>query len=139
MALFKRILLFLISLVCIIVFFSVTTSSYAENIFSKDGIGAGTRSCNNFLASTSQVSDNELTKEQLFRRVEFIQWAYGFLTALNIQYEATSKNIKDLSKYKDTEVFYNNLLSGCNFIKEKYDYDDFAIAISLTFTTLEDS
>ena len=57
----------------------------------------------------------------------------------NIQYEATSKKIKDLSKYKDTDFFYNNLLSGCDFIKEKYDYDDFAIAISLTFTTLEDS
>ena len=81
MALIKRILVFLLSLVCIIIFFSVTTSSYAVSY--PVGAGRGTLDCGYFIETTTQLDeDGELDGRSYIYRLEYVQWAYGFLTAI---------------------------------------------------------
>ena len=59
MALIKLILIFLLSQVCIIVFFSVTTSSYALPY--PAGAGRGTLDCDHFIETTNQTHSNIFT------------------------------------------------------------------------------
>ena len=57
------------------------------------GLGIGTRSCIHFLDETNEYHDDGTLKSvALFKRLEYLQWAYGFIYALNIRhYELDSK------------------------------------------------
>ena len=135
MALIKRILVFLLSLVCIIVFFSVTTSLYADEI--KAGLGIGTRTCNDFVYQTVEINDSgELTEKALMNRLEYLQWANGFMTALNIRHYEKHKKFKDMNAVKRFNDLYNEIIVSCNFIKEDKGYIDFSIATFVVFDAL---
>ena len=59
------------------------------------GLGVGTRTCSNFIIETVEIGDNgDLTERALKRRLIYLQWANGFMTALNIRH------------YEDTQYFF---------------------------------
>ena len=70
MALIKLVLIFLLSQVCIIVFFSVTTSSNALPY--PAGAGRGTLDCDHFIETTNQIDDDgELSGRSYIYRSQF--------------------------------------------------------------------
>ena len=138
MALIKRILVFLLSLVCIIVFFSVTTSSYAISF--PAGAGRGTLDCEQFIESTNQINeDGELSGRSFIYRLEYVQWAYGFFTAFNIRHYEKNNTFKDLRPIADKDVgyedIYNKLVVACEEVKIEDD-SNFAMAVYLIFINL---
>ena len=51
------------------------------------GLGVGTRTCSNFIIETVEIGDDgDLTERALKSRLVYLQWANGFMTALNIRY-----------------------------------------------------
>ena len=80
MALVKRIVLFLITLLFINILLFGATNGFAKNTM---GLGIGTRSCNDFIYQTVEMSDNgELTDRALMTRLEYLQWANGFMNGM---------------------------------------------------------
>ena len=142
MALIKLILVFLLSQVCIIVFFSVTTSSYALPY--PAGAGRGTLDCGHFIETTTQIDeDGELSGRSYIHRLEYVQWAYGFLTAFNIRYYEKNDTFKDLTpvsgKGVGYEDMYNKLVSSCRYLDSQLIIEDeknFGMAVYSIFSNL---
>ena len=138
MALIKLVLIFLLSQVCIIVFFSVTTSSYALPY--PAGAGRGTLDCDHFIDTTNQIDDDgELSGRSYIHRLEYVQWAFGFFTAFNIRHYEKTNTFKDLRPVAGKDVgyddMYNKLVTACDQIKTEED-GNFGMAVYLIFTNL---
>ena len=131
MALLGRILFFILILLLII---TAGTSLYAKDTM---GLGIGTRSCNDFIYQTVDMSDNgELTDRALMTRLEYLQWANGFMTALNIRHYEKNNQFKNMSEVKKFNDLYNQIVSSCHFIKEDGNHTDFSIATYVVFDSL---
>ena len=138
MALIKLILVFLLSQVCIIVFFSVTTSSYALPY--PAGAGRGTLDCDHFIETTNQIDDDgELSGRSYIYRLEYVQWAFGFFTAFNIRHYEKTNTFKDLRPVAGKDVgyedMYNKLVTACDQIKTEEDAN-FGMAVYSIFSNL---
>ena len=138
MTLIKRILVFLLSLVCIIVFFSVTTSSYALPY--PAGAGRGTLDCDHFIDTTNQIDDDgDLSGRSYIYRLEYVQWAFGFFTAFNIRHYEKTNTFKDLRPVAGKEIgyedMYNKLVTACDQIKTEEE-GNFGMAVYLIFSNL---
>ena len=102
------------------------------------GLGIGTRSCNDFIYQTVEMSDNgELTDRALMTRLEYLQWANGFMTALNIRHYEKNNKFKNMNAVKKFNDLYNQIVSSCHFIKEDGNHTDFSIATYVVFDSLE--
>ena len=131
MALLGRILFFILILLLII---TAGTSLYAKDTM---GLGIGTRSCNDFIYQTVEMSDNgELTDRALMTRLEYLQWANGFMTALNIRHYEKNNKFKNMNAIKKFNDLYNQIVSSCHFIKEDGNHTDFSIATYVVFDSL---
>ena len=138
MALIKLILVFLLSQVCIIVFFSVTTSSYALPY--PAGAGRGTLDCGHFIEKTTEIDeDGELSGRSYIHRLEYVQWAFGFFTAFNIRHYEKTNTFKDLRPVAGKDVgyedMYNKLVTACDQIKAEAD-GNFGMAVYSIFSNL---
>ena len=138
MALIKLVLIFLLSQVCIIVFFSVTTSSYALPY--PAGAGRGTLDCDHFIETTNQIDDDgELSGRSYIYRLEYVQWAFGFFTAFNIRHYEKTNTFKDLRPVAGKDVgyedMYNKLVTACDQIKVEEDAN-FGMAVYSIFSNL---
>ena len=138
MALIKLVLIFLLSQVCIIVFFSVTTSSYALPY--PAGAGRGTLDCDHFIETTNQIDDDgELSGRSYIYRLEYVQWAFGFFTAFNIRHYEKTNNFKDLRTVAGKDVgyedMYNKLVTACDQIKAE-EGANFGMAVYSIFSNL---
>ena len=138
MALIKLVLIFLLSQVCIIVFFSVTTSSYALPY--PAGAGRGTLDCDHFIETTNQIDDDgELSGRSYIYRLEYVQWAFGFFTAFNIRHYEKTNNFKDLRPVAGKDVghedMYNKLVTACDQIKAE-EGANFGMAVYSIFSNL---
>ena len=138
MALIKLVLIFLLSQVCIIVFFSVTTSSYALPY--PAGAGRGTLDCDHFIETTNQINDDgELSGRSYIHRLEYVQWAFGFFTAFNIRHYEKTNTFKDLRPVAGKDVgyedMYNKLVTACDQIKAEEDAN-FGMAVYSIFSNL---
>ena len=138
MALIKLILIFLLSQVCIIVFFSVTTSSYALPY--PAGAGRGTLDCDHFIETTNQIDDDgELSGRSYIHRLEYVQWAFGFFTAFSIRHYEKTNTFKDLRPVAGKDVgyedMYNKLVTACDQIKAEED-GNFGMAVYSIFSNL---
>ena len=138
MILIKRIQVFLLLLVCIIVFFSVTTSSYALPY--PAGAGRGTLDCDHFIETTNEIDDDgELSGRSYIYRLEYVQWAFGFFTAFNIRHYEKTNTFKDLRPVavKDIgyEDIYNKLVTACDQIKAE-EGANFGMAVYSIFSNL---
>ena len=101
------------------------------------GLGIGTRSCNDFIYQTVEMSDNgELTDRALMTRLEYLQWANGFMTALNIRHYEKNNKFKNMNAVKRFNDLYNQIVSSCHFIKEDGNHTDFSIATYVVFDSL---
>ena len=135
MALAKRIVLFLITLLFINILLFGATSGFAKDVM---GLGIGTRTCTDFLNETVDVRDDgELTDVALFKRLEYMQWANGFMTALNIRYYEKNNRFKKMNAVKKFRVLYEAIIDSCYFIKKEGNHNDFSIATYMVFDSLE--
>ena len=83
------------------------------------------------------MSDNgELTDRALMTRLEYLQWANGFMTALNIRHYEKNNKFKNMNTVKKFNDLYNQIVSSCHFIKEDGDHTDFSIATYVVFDSL---
>ena len=119
-------------------FLSVTTSSYALPY--PAGAGRGTLDCGHFIETTTQIDeDGELSGRSYIHRLEYVQWAYGFLTAFNIRYYEKTNTFKDLRPVADKDVgyedIYNKLVVACEEVTIEDD-SNFAMAVYLIFLNL---
>ena len=138
MALIKLFLIFLLSQLCIIIFFSVTTSSYALPY--PAGAGRGTLDCDHFIETTNQIDDDgELSGRSYIYRLEYVQWAFGFFTAFNIRHYEKTNTFKDLRPVAGKDVgyedMYNKLVTACDQIKAEED-GNFGMAVYSIFSNL---
>ena len=121
-----------------IIIFTVVITSYSS-LNAKDtmGLGIGTRSCTDFIYQTVEMSDNgELTDRALMTRLEYLQWANGFMTALNIRHYEKNNKFKNMNAVKKFNDLYNQIVSSCHFIKEDGNHTDFSIATYVVFDSL---
>ena len=101
------------------------------------GLGVGTRTCSNFIIETVEIGDNgDLTERALKRRLIYLQWANGFMTALNIRHYEKNNQFKDLNTVVNQSDFYNQILSSCNYLIDEGDYNDFSIATFVLFDNI---
>ena len=101
------------------------------------GLGVGTRTCSNFIIETVEIGDDgDLTERALKRRLVYLQWANGFMTALNIRYFEKNYDFKNLNTVVIHNDFYNQILSSCNYIIDEGDYNDFSIATFVLFDNI---
>ena len=102
------------------------------------GLGIGTRTCTDFLNETVDVRDDgELTDVALFKRLEYMQWAHGFMTALNIRYYEKNNRFKKMNAVKKFRDLYEAIIDSCYFIKNDWNKNDFSIATYMVFDSLE--
>tara|TARA_B100001175_G_scaffold92513_1_gene78214 strand:+ start:304 stop:723 length:420 start_codon:yes stop_codon:yes gene_type:complete len=102
------------------------------------GLGVGTKTCSNFIIETVEIGDNgDLTERALKRRLVYLQWANGFMTALNIRHFEKNNEFKNLNTVVNHNDFYNQILSSCNYIIDEGDYNDFSIATFVLFDNIE--
>ena len=121
----------------IIILTLVVTSYSSLNAKDTMGLGIGTRSCNDFIYQTVEMSDNgELTDRALMTRLEYLQWANGFMTALNIRHYEKNNKFKNMNAVKKFNDLYNQIVSSCHFIKEDGNHTDFSIATYVVFDSL---
>ena len=101
------------------------------------GLGVGTRTCSNFIIETVEIGDEgDLTERALKRRLVYLQWANGFMTALNIRHFEKNNEFKNLNTVVNHNDFYNQILSSCNYIIDEGDYNDFSIATFVLFDNI---
>ena len=101
------------------------------------GLGIGTRSCNDFIYQTVEMSDNgELTDRALMTRLEYLQWANGFMTALNIRYYEKNNRFKKMNAVKKFRDLYEAITNSCYYIKTNGNHNDFSIATYVVFDSL---
>jgi len=133
-ALVKRIVLFITSLFFIIILLIGATKGFAKDVM---GLGIGTRTCSDFIFQTVEMGDDgELTEKALLTRLEYLQWANGFMTALNIRHYEKNNKFKKMNAVKRFSDLYNQIISSCNFIKEDGNHTDFSIATFVVFDSL---
>jgi len=133
-ALVKRIVLFITSLFFIIILLIGATKGFAKDVM---GLGIGTRTCSDFIFQTVEMGDDgELTEKALMTRLEYLQWANGFMTALNIRHYEKNNKFKKMNAIKRFSDLYNQIISSCNFIKEDGNHTDFSIATFVVFDSL---
>ena len=130
MALLGRILLFILLLLLII---TAGASLYAEEFL---GVGKGSRTCDAFIKDTAVLHDNgNITDLAYFNRMEYLQWAHGFMTALNVRQFEKYENYKNLKPVKDYQVLYERIASGCGKIATK-GHNSFSMATFVVFYEL---
>ena len=130
MALLGRILLFILLLLLII---TAGASLYAEEFL---GVGKGSRTCDAFIKDTAVFHDNgNITDLAYFNRMEYLQWAHGFMTALNVRQFEKYENYKDLEPVTDYQVLYERIASGCGKIASK-GHNSFSMATFVVFYEL---
>ena len=101
------------------------------------GLGVGTRTCSNFIIETVEIGDDgDLTERALKRRLVYMQWANGFMTALNIRHFEKNNKFKDLKTVVNHNDFYNQIISSCNYLIDEGDYNDFSIATFVLFDNI---
>ena len=101
------------------------------------GLGVGTRTCSNFIFETVEIGDDgDLTERALKRRLVYMQWTNGFMTALNIRHFEKNNKFKDLNTVVNHNDFYNQILSSCNYLIDEGDYNDFSIATFVLFDNI---
>ena len=101
------------------------------------GLGVGTRTCSNFIVETVEIGDDgDLTERALKRRLVYLQWANGFMTALNIRHFEKNNEFKNLNTVVNHNDFYNQILSSCNYLIDEGDYNDFSIATFVLFDNI---
>ncbi len=121
----------------IIILSVVITSISPLNAKDTMGLGIGTRTCTDFIYQTVEMSDNgELTDRALMTRLEYLQWANGFMTALNIRHYEKNNKFKNMNAVKKFNDLYNQIVSSCRFIKEDGNHTDFSIATYVVFDSL---
>ena len=102
------------------------------------GLGIGTRACTDFLNETVDVRDDgELTDMALFKRLEYMQWANGFMTALNIRYYEKNNRFKKMNAVKKFRDLYEAIIDSCYHIKTNGNHNEFSIATYMVFDSLE--
>ena len=102
------------------------------------GLGIGTRTCTDFLNETVDVRDDgELTDVALFKRLEYMQWANGFMTALNIRYYEKNNRFKKMNAVKKFRDLYEAIIDSCYHIKTNGNHNEFSIATYMVFDSLE--
>ena len=122
-----------------IIILTVTITSISPLKANDDpiGLGVGTRTCSNFIIETVEIGDDgDLTERALKRRLVYLQWANGFMTALNIRYFEKNNEFKNLNTVVNHNDFYNQILSSCNYIIDEGDYNDFSIATFVLFDNI---
>ena len=135
MALVKKIVLFIITLFFISILLIGATNGFAKEPV---GIGVGTRTCSEFINETVEINDSgDLTERALTRRLVYLQWANGFITALNIRHYEKNNHFKNLKPVKKYHEFYNEIVSSCNYINRDGNHNDFSIATFVVFDSLE--
>ena len=101
------------------------------------GLGVGTRTCSNFIIETVEIGDDgDLTERALKRRLVYMQWTNGFMTALNIRHFEKNNKFKDLNTVVNHNDFYNQILSSCNYLIDEGEYNDFSIATFVLFDNI---
>ena len=99
-------------------------------------LGIGTRTCNDFIFETVEMGDDgRLTTNALLNRFEYLEWANGFMTALNIRQYEKFNHFKDLNPIKDVKNLYREIVNSCNHI-EKEGHEDFSMATFVVFHEL---
>ena len=122
----------------IILTFIITSISPLKANNDPVGLGVGTRTCSNFIIETVEIGDDgDLTERALKRRLVYLQWANGFMTALNIRHFEKNNEFKNLNTVVNHNDFYNQILSSCNYIIDEGDYNDFSIATFVLFDNIE--
>ena len=142
MALVKRIVLFITSLFFIIILLIGATKGFAKSF--PVGAGRGTLDCGYFIETTTQLDeDGELDGRSYIYRLEYVQWAYGFLTAFNIRHYEKTNTFKDLRPVAGKDVgyedMYNKLVSACSYLQSELIIEDeknFGMAVYSIFTRL---
>ena len=130
MALLGRILLFILFLLLII---TTGASLYAEEFL---GVGKGSRTCDAFIKDTAVLHDNgNITDLAYFNRMEYLQWAHGFMTALNVRQFEKYENYKNLKPVTNYQVLYERIASGCGKIATK-GHNSFSMATFVVFYEL---
>ena len=122
-----------------IIILTVTITSISPLKANDDpiGLGVGTRTCSNFIIETVEIGDDgDLTERALKRRLVYLQWANGFMTALNIRHFEKNNEFKNLNTVVNHNDFYNQILSSCNYIIDEGDYNDFSIATFVLFDNI---
>tara|TARA_Y100000817_G_scaffold281829_1_gene246713 strand:- start:303 stop:722 length:420 start_codon:yes stop_codon:yes gene_type:complete len=121
----------------IILTFIITSISPLKANNDPVGLGVGTRTCSNFIIETVEIGDDgDLTERALKRRLVYLQWANGFMTALNIRHFEKNNEFKNLNTVVNHNDFYNQILSSCNYIIDEGDYNDFSIATFVLFDNI---
>ena len=121
----------------IILTFIITSISPLKANDDPVGLGVGTRTCSNFIIETVEIGDDgDLTERALKRRLVYLQWANGFMTALNIRHFEKNNEFKNLNTVVNHNDFYNQILSSCNYIIDEGDYNDFSIATFVLFDNI---
>ena len=101
------------------------------------GIGIGTRTCSDFILETTEIMDSgELTERAVLNRAEYIGWATGFMTALNIRHYEKNNIFKDMDSFEKYNDVYNEIMGSCNYIDKEGLQNDFAFATFLIFHSL---
>ena len=138
MALVKKIVLFIITLFFIVILLIGATNSYAAPWHA--GAGRGTLNCDHFIETTNLMEDDgTLSGRSYIYRLEYVQWAYGFLTAFNIRHYEQKNYFKDLRPIAGKEITYENMYDQLVRSCEKLNIDDdsnFGMAVYLIFTRL---
>ena len=105
----------------------------AENLL---GVGKGSRTCDAFIKDTAVLHDNgNITDLAYFNRMEYLQWAHGFMTALNVRQFEKYENHKNLKPVKDYQVLYERIANGCGKIATK-GHNSFSMATFVVFYEL---
>jgi hypothetical protein len=135
-ALIKRYVIFFLSLLFINILLFSATQSYAKDDVM--GLGIGTRTCNDFIHQTVEITDDgSMTERALLKRLEYLQWANGFMTALNIRHYEKTNAFKKMNKFQMFNDLYNEIILACNFMEDENMENDFSIAAFLIFDSLE--
>ena len=138
MALVKKIVLFIITLFFISILLIGATKGFATPFHA--GAGKGTLDCEGFVKTTSELDEEgKLHGRSYIYRLEYIQWAYGFLTAFNIRHYEQKNYFKDLNSIAGKDVtyedMYEKLVRSCEQLDIKNN-NDFGIAVYSIFTRL---
>ena len=126
----RRSSFFIIIFTVIITFISPLS---AKNLW---GVGKGSRTCDAFIKDTAVLHDNgNITDLAYFNRMEYLQWAHGFMTALNVRQFEKYENHKDLEPVTDYQVLYERIANGCGKIVTK-GHNSFSMATFVVFYEL---
>ena len=138
MALIKRIVLFTTSLFFISILLIGATKGFATPFHA--GAGKGTLDCEGFVKTTSELDEEgNLHGRSYIYRLEYIQWAYGFLTAFNIRHYEQKNYFKDLNSIAGKDVtyedMYEKLVRSCEQLHIKNN-NNFGMAVYSIFSRL---